>query len=622
MTVLSISPDAETDPAIWKEIDVSLSDTTYWAAEDTGLNGTGGYWTNVNSAVTDLSDATYWTEYANLDSSTAYDAAYWEFIEPTSSDGFWTEIGTTGVSYVPSASNPDGILGTGDEDAMADTDSTYWAQFLLPDPPTSGANAYWEEMKETYIRSSQALGAVDISATIEYANLDGTFTDPSGDGTGSFFLGHGAGAVEITYDVETDTMEDLINRVNASDAKVTMSYDAIGDQFIVQSDLTGNLGITLNESATWDSTNAGTGNLLELMGLVADATTADADSSEMAGVGRAKAENLGDNAIITINDGARIFSQSNQFDEDAHGIAGLSLDVSKVTSDGVTFVVEKDISKAQAAVNKFLEEFNDAQKYVNSLVAVTRDGDTVTAGRFSGSLEISRLGSALRKIVFGNNYPHSASESTSDGTNKTVGDLDSRNLLSFDVDNDGYRIYVEDPATGAAGGYSGTTNYQEWSWAGASGDWVDFTPTYSAFRVNDVGLDFRSGSDEIYLKDSALLVQELTDNPNKVKALFAEEIPDAAVLDHNTGQNRDYGGLSYFLSEYIENFVESDAGTYLTHVESLRNQNERIDTSIDDLERYLVQREESLSQSFIRMEEMQSRMSTQLQTLQNSFSKK
>ena len=211
-------------------------------------------------------------------------------------------------------------------------------------------------------------------------------------------------------------------------------------------------------------------------------------------------------------------------------------------------------------------------------------------------------------------------EYTSDGTNKTVGDLDSQNLLSFDADNDGYRIYVEDPATGAAGGYLGTTNYQEWD--GASSDWVDFTPTYSAFRVNDVGLDFRSGSDEIYLKDSALLVQELTDNPNKVKALFAEEKPDAAELDHNTGQNRDYGGLSYFLSEYIENFVESDAGTYLTHVESLRNQNERIDTSIEDLERYLVQREESLSTSFIRMEEMQSRMSSQLQLLQNSFSKK
>lgn len=631
---LGVTPDS--DPTKWTEVDVSLTNATYWTAEDTSLTGAGGYWTaedtslngadgywtNVNSAVTDLSDTTYWSAYANLDSSSAFDSNYWELIKPASSDGFWTEIGTLGVDVgIVAASDPDGIPGTGDEDPMALTDSNYWQQFLIPDPPASGSNAYWEEVKESYIRSSQALGAVDITATIENANLNGTFSDPNGDGTGSFFIGHGKGGVEITYDVETDTLTDLINRINASDAKVTMSYDAIGDQFIMQSDLTGNLGITVNESAAWDSANAGTGNLLEQMGLVADATIAAGDPTEIAGVGRAKTENLGENAIITINGGQRIFSQSNTFDEDAHGIAGLTLDVSKVTTEEVTFVVEKDISRAQAAVDTFIEEFNDAQKYVNSLVAVTRDGDSVTAGRFSGSLEISRLGSALRKIVFGDNYPHSASESTSDGTNKTVGDLDSRNLLSFDADNDGYRIYIEDPTSGAAGGYSGTSNYQEWSWSGASGDWVDFTPTYSAFRVNDVGLDFRSGSDEIYLKDSALLIQELTDNPNKVKALFAEEKPDTAELDLNTGQNREYGGLTYFLSDYIENFVESDSGTYLTHIASLRNQNERIETNIDDLERYLVQREESLSQSFIRMEEMQSRMSTQLQTLQNSFKK-
>ena len=140
--------------------------------------------------------------------------------------------------------------------------------------------------------------------------------------------------------------------------------------------------------------------------------------------------------------------------------------------------------------------------------------------------------------------------------------------------------------------------------------------------MNDIGLDFRSGSDEISLEDAALLTEALTDNPNKVKALFAEEMPTAEVLDLNTGQNRNYGGLTYFLSEFIENFVENDTGTYKTHIESLQNQNERLDTSIEDLERYLVQREETLSRSFIRMEEMQSRMSSQLQTLQSSFKSK
>lgn len=611
----------------WTSVNATTANSSFWAAEDTALNGADGYWANVNADVTNLSDTTYWAEYANLDSYASHDTSYWTSIEPGQGEespgvSFWSEIGQIGVeAFIGSPSNPDGIIGNGDEDPMLNTDPIYWEQLLIPDPPATGSNDYWEEVSETIITSSQALGAVDVSAAIKDANLDGTFNDPNGDGTGSFFIGHGSGAVEIAYDVETDTLKDLIDRVNASDANLTMSYDPIGDQFILQSDLTGNLGITLNESASWDSTNTGTGNLLELMGLAADATTAAADVTEMHGVGRAKASNLGDNAIITINGGEKVFSQSNVFTDEAHGVTGLTIDVSKKTTGEMSFTVEKDITEAKAAVDKFIEEFNDAQKYINSLVSVTRDGDSVTAGRFSGSLEISGLGSQLRKMVFGSNYPHSASESTSDGTNKTVADLDSRNLFSFDADNDGYKIYVDDPTAGAAGGYTGTSNYQEWVWSGSSGDWVDFTPTYSAYRINDIGIDFQAGNDELFLDDSSLLIEELTDNPNKVKSLFSEEMPSAAVLDHNTGQTRDYGGLTYFLNEFIENFVESDSGAYKTHVESLRNQNERIDTNIDDLERYLTSREETLSQSFIRMEEMQSRMSTQLQTLQNSFKK-
>ena len=652
----------------WTLVDATTANGSLWAAEDTDLTGADGYWANVNGDAINLSDTNYWAEIAYLDSYISHDSSYWASIEPGQGEEspgvpFWTEIGQTGVESLQG--DPDGTLGNGDEDAMLNTDSFYWEQFVLPDPPSS---AYWEEVSESFITSSQALGSVDVDATLGNANLGAI------NSTGSFFIGDGAGAVEIAYDINVDTVTDLIERVNASDAKVTMSYDAIGDQFIVQSDLTGNLGITLNESNTWDNVNVGSGNLLEMMGLTAplDSATylahnsgntysegdyvnvsltnggatletywqATEDISDgtvpgtdekweqvILGVGRAQSANLGANAIITINGGSKIFSQSNVFDEDAHGVAGLTINASKATSGEMSFVVERDNAPAKNAIDKFVEEFNDAQQYVNSLVAVTREGDDVTVGRFSGNLEISRLGSQLRKIVFGTNYPHSASSTTNDGTNKTVADLDARNTLSenFDADNDGYRIYVTDETAGSQTDSLGTThlgdeNYQEWQ--SSDGKWHNFTPTFSAFRINDIGLDFKAGNDEIVFENSALLTQELTDNPNKVKALFSEEMPTAPVFDHNTGNDREYGGLSYFLSEFIENFIESDTGTYKTHVEGLQGQNDRLDEDIDDLERYLEQREETLARSFIRMEEMQSRMNTQLQTLQNSFQKK
>ena len=92
------------------------------------------------------------------------------------------------------------------------------------------------------------------------------------------------------------------------------------------------------------------------------------------------------------------------------------------------------------------------------------------------------------------------------------------------------------------------------------------------------------------------------------------------------GTYRPYQGLSDGLDEFISAFLSGDPdsgykGAYNTHIESIRSQNKRIDERIEDMERYLEQREKTLSDGFMRMEEMQSQLNTQLQTLQNSFKK-
>jgi flagellar capping protein FliD len=104
-------------------------------------------------------------------------------------------------------------------------------------------------------------------------------------------------------------------------------------------------------------------------------------------------------------------------------------------------------------------------------------------------------------------------------------------------------------------------------------------------------------------------------------------IANSAAFDLNSGTYRPYQGLSDGLDEFISAFLTGDEnsgykGAYNTHIESIRSQNKRIDERIEDMERYLEQREKTLSDGFMRMEEMQSQLNTQLQTLQNSFSKK
>ena len=119
------------------------------------------------------------------------------------------------------------------------------------------------------------------------------------------------------------------------------------------------------------------------------------------------------------------------------------------------------------------------------------------------------------------------------------------------------------------------------------------------------------------------MLQALEEQPEKVQALFSESTVENA-FDSNTQRNRTYEGISYSIDTFISSFLTGDSntgykGAYTTHVESIKSQNNRLDDRIEDLDSYLEQREETLRAGFMRMEEMQSKINTQMQTLQSSF---
>ena len=364
------------------------------------------------------------------------------------------------------------------------------------------------------------------------------------------------------------------------------------------------------------------------------------------GVGRAIMSEIGTNATIKLNDSENfIYSNESVFGVDSHGYEGLNIDVTKAAVGDVgTFTVSKDITQAKAAIEKFVEEFNDAQDYIRSLTVVTNDGENVTSGKFSSNIEISRLGSQLRKVAFGDSTPHSKSDLTTDGASLTIGsDTDVPNWttlateleLQTDGTGDGYLIKVENDSR-----YSNQTSYSIWEDANGDGTW-DWThnhkPTFSAFRISDIGLDFGIGSDRMMVRNSAALLDALENNVDMVKALFAESrvestkeadaddvtagaktlnnndpnnptttnavsgdtIANSAAYDLNSASYRSYQGLSDAIDEFISAFLSGDSdsgykGAYNTHIESVRSQNKRIDDKIEDMERYLEQREKRL----------------------------
>ena len=535
------------------------------------------------------------------------------------------------------------------------TDTSNFLQSMkLFGQPTSGE-----------ISSQYSLGSIDMNVSLANSNFATAFSGLTS-GFGNFFIGEGEGAVRIDYDINNDSLASVINKVNDSSANVFMYYDPAGDRFVVRNERTGSIGMVMHESEDWDtisSANKGSGNLLSLMGLAAPENISDefdaanlanykkgdfaqisadgtkwqalvdsptqsptAESEEwlqvIEGVARSMSSEIGTNSSIRLNGGDLIYSNSKEFSGAEHGFSGLTLDISQVEiGKSINFQVEKNAGAAQSAIQKLVEEFNDAQEYISSLTTVNQDGDEVSSSRFTGNQEINRLSSELRRKFFGHSTPHSESGTTVDNSNLTVSANNSSNdeinqiasQLGLDSSDDGYVIKVlnQEP----------TNEVSYFEWDGSA--WSNTTPSFSTYRMTNIGLDFSVGSNNIKVKDSSLLLEELENNPERVFALFSEPLVEDAY-DSITETNRDYQGITQSLNDYINNFLTGDGesgykGAYQAFLDSIESQNQRIDEKIINIDKYLESREKILSDGFMRMEEMQSKMDSQMQTLEGAF---
>ena len=334
------------------------------------------------------------------------------------------------------------------------------------------------------------------------------------------------------------------------------------------------------------------------------------------------ASELGSNAAVRINGEDLIYSTKNSFSAEQHGYEGITFDFAQVSiGSTATFTVSKDSGAAQDAITKFVEEFNDAQDYISSLTKVNQTGDEVQSSRFTGNMELSRLGSQLRRTIFGGATPHSESMATVDSSNLTISENNGTNdeinaiasQMNLDASDDGYIIKVLDQ------GSTGQPAYFEWD--GSS--WHSTTPSFSTFRLASIGLDFGTSSNKLNIEDSNLLSEQINENPELVMAFFSEP-PVEATYDTITQTERYYEGITFSLNDYIDNFLTGNdstgyKGAYQSMIDSLDSQNERIDEKIVRLDKYLESRERILNEGFMRMEEMQSKMDTQMQTLQSTF---
>lgn len=228
------------------------------------------------------------------------------------------------------------------------------------------------------VSSAPKLSAVSLSKPIDQANL-ASWAD-SVVASGSFKIN----GVPITYDSASNSLQEIISQINASDAGVTASYDLAAGGFVLTNKTTGSVGISITDDSH---------GLAEAMGLT---TVNPADQPK-----------LGSDAVFTLNGGGDLTSRSNILDETAHGIKGLSVTVNSTVdftvpgaTDTQTLTVAGDNTAAKDSLNDFITKYNAVQNAIEKYTKITVSGDKVSSAILAGNRELSVLSRSLRTALY------------------------------------------------------------------------------------------------------------------------------------------------------------------------------------------------------------------------------
>jgi flagellar hook-associated protein 2 len=217
------------------------------------------------------------------------------------------------------------------------------------------------------ITSASALGTVQLGGSMSNADLATTITD-GGSGAGQFTIN----GVAINYNASSDSIENVLDRINNSTAGVTAAYDPVNDSFTLTNKTTGDTGISMQDV---------TGNFLAATGLSGGTLQ------------------HGQNLLYKLNGGSQqLVSQSNTITQASSGIKGISVAVSQTGSATVT--ASDDTSKISAAIQQFVTDYNSVQNAIASQQIVTTSStNTVTPGSLTGDQTANSIASSLRSLV-------------------------------------------------------------------------------------------------------------------------------------------------------------------------------------------------------------------------------
>ncbi len=249
-------------------------------------------------------------------------------------------------------------------------DSNFWAVTHLfstkHDPSTGPRPAIQSTTSEI------GLGCVDTRTKIADCNLKNVGHIASGQQTLTL------NGEKITYDIATDSLSDVIRRIESSRAGVQLLYNRSTDAFSLNNQETGALAINTSD----------TGGLLNALGLMGAGATLVS----------------GNNARLQVDNGPIISSTSNTIDGTTHGITGLGLTLKSTGTE--TTKVSADTEPAKKAVGTFIEAYNKYVDFARDKTASTKVNGKLVKGILAQNNDLVRFNNALRADLTSTSVPN------------------------------------------------------------------------------------------------------------------------------------------------------------------------------------------------------------------------
>ncbi|MDE3074561.1 MAG: flagellar filament capping protein FliD [Chloroflexota bacterium] len=215
----------------------------------------------------------------------------------------------------------------------------------------------------TTMTSTGPVGVANPNAALDNANIAGLTSTTSGS-----LLVNG---VTIDYNTATDTLQNVLDRINASSAGVTATYDAASDTVRFTANQTGSQAISVSDMA---------GNLLSSLQVTSSA-----------------AQTYGQNAQFEVNGGTTQYSTSNSVNNIVAGV-NLTLQQANPAGQPLTVTVSQDPSVAESALQSFVTAYNDVVDTLRKDTAY--DATSNTAGVLLGDPTAETLQSQLDTGLF------------------------------------------------------------------------------------------------------------------------------------------------------------------------------------------------------------------------------